>query len=124
MEVTQSSVIDKVTVPAFLVVQTIVEVCQLRFLQSVVEYPGVRQSRIPTVQKTDEMPLVRSIDTLLLLAQSNASKGQTDPEDDRSPASVEHCVGRGFLRSQLLERRLWHRARLPHTAWFARSTHH
>ena len=97
MEVTQSSVIDKVTVPAFLVVQTIVEVWENHFLRNVVENPVVRQSRIPTVQavqRTEDMPLVQSTDTRRLLAQSNVPNGQIDPEDDRSPASVEHCVGR------------------------------
>ena len=107
MEVPQSSVIDKVTLPAVLEVQTIVKVCQIRFLQSVIENPRVRQRRNRTgqiVQKTDEMSLVQSVGTSCLFAERSVPNSQKDPENDRSPARVEHRAGRECHRSMLVAR--------------------
>ena len=97
VEVPPSNVIDRVNTytSAFLVVSKVVEKCQIRVLQIVVENPVVRQrsnSTVQVVQKTDEMSLVQSIYARRLVAQRNI--GQKGPDDDRSPARVEDHAGR------------------------------
>ena len=50
------------------------------------------------------MPLVQSVDTRRLLAQSNVPQRSKRSKRRSNPASVEQSVGRGFLRSQLVGR--------------------
>ena len=107
VEVLQVDVVDSVNTPTFLVVQTIVEVCQIRFPQSLIENLGVRQRRNPSVQlvqKTDEVSPLQSVGTPRLFAERNIPNGRKDPEDDRSPSRVEHHAGRECHRSYLVER--------------------
>ena len=81
VEVPPSNVTNRVNTSAFLVVLKVVEICQIRVLEVVVENPVVRKRRNSTmqvVQETDEMSFVQSLDARRLVAQQKTIEVQQE----------------------------------------------
>ena len=81
VEVPPSNVINRVNTCAFLVVLKVIEICQIRVLEIVVENPVVRKRRnstVQVVQKTDEMSFVQSLDARRLVAQQKTIEVQQE----------------------------------------------